>query len=76
MHPGIVPRGELTWTKPFRYTEAIEKVPIEVALMALRQVRQRLRACHDSTSWRITAPLRAVSNAARRMAASWRRSSA
>ena len=60
----------------FRYTEAIEKVPIEVASMALRQVRQRLRACHDSTSWRITAPLRAVSNAARRMAASWRRSSA
>ena len=60
----------------FRYMGAIEKVPIEVASMALRQVRQRLRACHDSISWRITAPLRTVSNAARRMAASWRRSSA
>ena len=56
----------------FRYTQVVDKVPIEVALMALRQVRQRLRACHDSTSWRITAPLRAVSNAGRRLVESIR----
>ena len=56
----------------FRYKEPVDKVPIEIASMALRQVRQRLRACHDSTSWRITAPLRAVSNAARRLAESRR----
>ena len=56
----------------FRYKEPVDKVPIEIASMALRQVRQRLRACHDSTSWRITAPLRAVSNAARQLAESRR----
>ena len=49
----------------FRYQIPVDRMPIELASMALRQVRQRLQACHGSTSWRITAPCRAVSNAAR-----------
>ena len=54
----------------FLYKESFDRVPIDLALMALHQAQQRLQACHDSASWRITAPLRTVSNAVRR--GSWR----
>ena len=56
----------------FLYKRAFESIPTEVVSMALQQVRQRLRACHESTSWRVSAPLRAVSDTVRRLAESWR----